>query len=198
MRTVGVVVNPIAGMGGRVGLKGTDDKVEEARERGAEPRAPQRAHAALTALRERAPDTTILTYADEMGEDEARDAGFDPVVVGSPGGEETTADDTRCAVHEFVERDIDLILFVGGDGTATDVAKALATADDPDASKIPVLGVPAGVKVYSAVFAVTPEVAGRVAADSATAQRARAGRHALALSAASGRDLLARVLEDRI
>ncbi|MUV61912.1 N-acetylglucosamine-1-phosphate uridyltransferase, partial [Halobacterium sp. CBA1126] len=50
MRTVGVVVNPIAGMGGRVGLKGTDGNVEAARERGAEQRAPERARDALDAL----------------------------------------------------------------------------------------------------------------------------------------------------
>ena len=165
MRTVGVVVNPIAGMGGRVGLKGTDGLVAEARERGAEPRAPERATAALAALRERAPETTILAYGGVMGEDEAREAGFDPVVVGTPEDEETSAADTRQAVREFVERGVDLILFVGGDGTATDVAESLDEADAPGADRTPVLGVPAGVKVYSAVFAVTPAAAGRVAAD---------------------------------
>jgi predicted polyphosphate/ATP-dependent NAD kinase len=175
MRTVGVVVNPIAGMGGRVGLKGTDGKVAEARERGAEPRAPQRATAALAALRERAPDTEILAFGGLMGAGEAREAGFDPEVVGEPANGqaddreeevlETTAEDTRRAVREFAARGVDLILFVGGDGTATDVAEALDAADTSDGSEIPVLGVPAGVKVYSAVFAVTPEAAGRVAVD---------------------------------
>ncbi|MFC3478957.1 ATP-NAD kinase family protein [Halobacterium litoreum] len=160
MRTVGVVVNPIAGMGGRVGLKGTDGNVAEARERGAEPRAPDRARDALAALHEHAPDADVLAYGGEMGEFEARDAGFDPVVVGEPAGEETTAADTRDAVRAFAERDADLILFVGGDGTATDVAETL---DELDAD-VPVLGVPAGVKVYSSVFGVRPEAAGRVAA----------------------------------
>jgi len=148
-------------MGGRVGLKGTDGKVAEARERGAEPRAPDRAREALSALHDRAPGTELLAYGGEMGEDAARDAGFDPVVVGQPNGEETTAADTRAAVREFVDRGVDLLLFVGGDGTATDVAEALAELDAED---VPVLGVPAGVKVYSSVFAVTPEAAGRVAA----------------------------------
>ncbi|USZ76281.1 ATP-NAD kinase family protein [Halorussus vallis] len=205
MRRIGVVVNPIAGMGGRVGLKGTDGKVAEARERGAEPRAPERAVDALAALRSRvrgtrapaseeakdgaatSPDGTeqgaeILTCAGEMGEDEAREAGFDPTVVCSPAGEQTTvggaemtagdaettvgdsetsAEDTREAVRRFAEEGVDLILFVGGDGTAVDVAETL---DELDA-EIPMLGVPAGVKVYSAVFGVTPEAAGRVAAD---------------------------------
>ncbi|WP_137287566.1 ATP-NAD kinase family protein [Halorussus salinisoli] len=177
MRTIGVVVNPIAGMGGRVGLKGTDGKVEEARERGAEARAPDRAVAALRALAERNPDAEILTYGGEMGEREAREAGFDPNVVGGPASDEatadeattaetnavavrTTAEDTREAVRRFAAEGVDLVLFVGGDGTAVDVAETL----DERGAEIPILGVPAGVKVYSAVFAVTPEAAGRVAA----------------------------------
>jgi predicted polyphosphate/ATP-dependent NAD kinase len=160
MRRIGVVVNPIAGMGGRVGLKGTDGKVAEARERGAEPRAPDRARAALAALRERAPDAEIATYGGEMGERAADDTGFDPEVVGEPADAETSAADTREAVRALVEAGVDLVLFVGGDGTAVDVAETLAAID----ADVPMLGVPAGVKVYSAVFAVTPEAAGRVAA----------------------------------
>ncbi|WP_128475704.1 ATP-NAD kinase family protein [Halorussus pelagicus] len=169
MRTIGVVVNPIAGMGGRVGLKGTDGKVEAARERGAQPRAPERAVAALRALGERAgrardasddAGIELLTYGGEMGEREAREAGFDPQVVGRA-GEDTAAADTREAVRRFVAEDADLILFVGGDGTAVDVTEAL----DEAGAEIPILGVPAGVKVYSAVFAVTPDAAGRVAAE---------------------------------
>jgi predicted polyphosphate/ATP-dependent NAD kinase len=188
MRRIGVVVNPIAGMGGRVGLKGTDGKVTEARQRGADPRAPDRAVEALHALRERAPDAKILTYGGEMGETEAREAGFDPEVVGTPesdgtdAGEgrptDTTADDTREAVRRFGAEGVDLVLFVGGDGTAVDVAETLdeldadapseRSSDEPRLTsfdEIPILGVPAGVKVYSAVFAVRPEAAGRVAAD---------------------------------
>jgi len=165
---VGVVVNPIAGMGGRVGLKGTDGKVEEARARGAQPRAPGRASEALDALAAHAPDATVLAYGDPMGEREVREAGFDPVVVGTPGDGDvttardgtTTADDTKRAVEAFLDAGVDLVLFVGGDGTAVDVADAL----DARGADVPVLGVPAGVKVYSAVFAVTPAAAGRIAA----------------------------------
>ncbi|WP_436931128.1 ATP-NAD kinase family protein [Halosimplex halobium] len=167
MRRIGVVVNPIAGMGGRVGLKGTDGKVEEARKRGAEQRAPERARAALDALAETDASVEIYAFGGPMGEDAARAAGFDPVVVGEPESEtgangegETTPADTRAAVRAFVERGVDLILFVGGDGTAVDVAETL---DDLD-SETPVLGVPAGVKIYSSVFAVRPREAGIVAA----------------------------------
>jgi predicted polyphosphate/ATP-dependent NAD kinase len=164
MRRIGVVVNPIAGMGGRVGLKGTDGKVAEARERGADPRAPERAVEALRVLHEQAPDVQLSTYGGEMGELAAREAGFEPEVVGFPEGDdsteaETSATDTREAVRRFAEEGVDLVLFVGGDGTAVDVAEALNELD----AGTPILGVPAGVKVYSAVFAVTPEAAGRIA-----------------------------------
>jgi NAD+ kinase len=157
MRRIGVVVNPIAGMGGRVGLKGTDGKVAEARDRGAEPRAPGRAVEALSALRTSDDDVELLTWGDPMGAGAAREAGFDPTVVGSPAGTETTGEDTKAAVRAFVEREVDLVLFVGGDGTAVDVAEVVG-------EETPMLGVPAGVKVYSSVFGVSPRAAGRIAA----------------------------------
>ncbi|SDJ81815.1 ATP-NAD kinase family protein [Natronorubrum texcoconense] len=162
MESLGVVVNPIAGMGGRVGLKGTDGKLEEARRRGAEPRAPERAREALQALHRRTPEVTVYTAADVMGERAVRDAGYDPVVVYDPATAETTAADTRAAVEAFLERDVDLVLFVGGDGTAVDVARVLEKESD---DVTPMLGVPAGVKIYSSVFAVTPADAGRIAAE---------------------------------
>ena len=177
---IGFLLNPIAGMGGRVGLKGTDGKLAEARERGAEPRAPDRARRALLTLFERAPDTELFVAPDPMGASQARAAGFDPTEVeldrdttddvtdaeqaagGYTGGDPgTTRADTRAAVRAFCERGVDLILFVGGDGTATDVTEALTDAG----SHIPMLGVPAGVKVYSSVFAVSPEDAAVVATE---------------------------------
>ncbi|USZ73096.1 ATP-NAD kinase family protein [Natronosalvus halobius] len=189
METLGVVVNPIAGMGGRVGLKGTDGKVAEARRRGAEPRAPERAVEALEALARRRPELAVYTAAGPMGEDAARAAGYDPEVVYEPSGvvdggsesdeddrgnedsetndhgdsPETSADDTKAAVRAFLERDVDLVLFVGGDGTAVDVAEVLSGVDGE--RETPMLGVPAGVKIYSSVFGVTPADAGRVAAE---------------------------------
>ncbi len=173
---VGVVVNPIAGMGGRVGLKGTDGKVDEARARGADPRAPDRARRALTRLADGTPDATVSTVVDPMGERLVREAGFEPARVVDPfeGSEttgdrrvdpETTAEHTRQAVRAFRDAGIDLVLFVGGDGTATDVAAAL------EGSEVPMLGVPAGVKVYSSVFAVSPEDAADVAATFSRTER---------------------------
>lgn len=163
MRHIGVVVNPIAGMGGRVGLKGTDGKVEEARSRGAEPRAPDRARETLEALTAQTHDLRITTAAGVMGEDAARDVGIDPTVVyDTP--TETSAQDTRTAVEEFLACDVDLVLFVGGDGTAVDVAETITEVEQSSDSTTPMLGVPAGVKIYSSVFAVTPRAAGRIAA----------------------------------
>ncbi|WP_096391409.1 ATP-NAD kinase family protein [Halopenitus persicus] len=181
---IGVVMNPIAGMGGRVGLKGTDDKVAEARERGAEPRSPDRARRMLTRLAEHDASIRISTAGEPMGASIVRDAGFDPEVVYDPdsglpadvglpeGGEDdeaatssddryanasTSAADTTAAVEAFAAAGVDLVLFVGGDGTAADVATAL------QGTETPMLGVPAGVKVYSSVFAVSPEDAADVA-----------------------------------
>ncbi|MFB6151316.1 MAG: ATP-NAD kinase family protein [Haloarculaceae archaeon] len=159
MRRIGFVVNPIAGMGGRVGLKGTDGKVDRARDLGADPRAPERGTAALDALAATGTDVELSTYGPPMGESEARAAGFDPVVVGQPRREETSAADTRAAVGAFLDRGVDLVLFVGGDGTAVDVAETVAGLD----GDTPILGVPAGVKIYSSVFAVRPRAAGRIA-----------------------------------
>jgi predicted polyphosphate/ATP-dependent NAD kinase len=159
MVRIGFVVNPIAGMGGRVGLKGTDGMVERARELGAEPRAPERAVTALRALARHASDVELLTVGGVMGADEAREAGLDPTVVVEVGAE-TSSQDTKTAVEAFLEGEVDLVLFVGGDGTAVDVAKTVQDA----ASDVPMLGVPAGVKIYSSVFGVTPGDAGRIAA----------------------------------
>lgn len=159
MRTIGFVVNPIAGMGGRVGLKGTDGNVEEARRRGAEPRAPHRGVEALEALADAGEPVTVLTWGGEMGEDEAAEAGVDFEVLGEPESSDTTRADTVTAVEAFLERDVDVVLFVGGDGTAVDVYETIEAAD----GTTPMLGAPAGVKVYSSVFAVSPRAAGRIA-----------------------------------
>ena len=160
MRTIGFLVNPIAGMGGRVGLKGTDGMVERARELGATPRAPERGVEALESLAARAEEFDLLTWGGRMGESEATEAGVDHRVLGEPEAEETSSADTKGAVDAFLEQDVDLVLFVGGDGTAVDVFEVL---DEHDVDT-PMLGVPAGVKVYSSVFAVSPRAAGRIAA----------------------------------
>jgi predicted polyphosphate/ATP-dependent NAD kinase len=154
---LGLVVNPIAGMGGRVALKGSDDPelVALARARGVEPGAPARAIEALRALSAARDGLVLLTYPGEMGEREAREAGIDADVLGTI-GEVTTSADTRAAAAAMAAEGVDLLLFAGGDGTAVDVLEAIG-------DRIPVVGVPAGVKMHSAVFAVNPRSAGEIA-----------------------------------
>jgi len=153
---LGLVVNPIAGMGGRFALKGSDDPqlLEAARARGAVPVAPARALDALRPLAAHSDRLEVLASAGEMGEDEATSAGLEPEVLGSA-RTATSAEDTRAAAAAMADRGVDLLLFVGGDGTAVDVLEAIG-------DRVPVLGVPAGVKMHSAVFAVNPRSAGEL------------------------------------
>lgn len=155
---LGLIVNPIAGLGGAVGLKGTDgvSTALRALEMGAVPRAAPRAVEALRELG-RLDGLEVLTYPGPMGEDEARIAGLSPTVVGATDTSNTSAEDTRSAAKTMAEQSVDLILFVGGDGTARDVFRAVGDG-------IPALGIPAGVKMYSGVYATTPRAAGRAAA----------------------------------
>ena len=158
MTKVGLIVNPIAGMGGRVGLKGTDGEAVLARARRlhAPQEAPARAVQALQVLASAPGDLGILTCPAAMGEDEARAAGLSPTVIVDPTDGHTTAADTRRAALEMVRRGVDLLLFAGGDGTARDILDAIGDST-------PVLGIPAGVKIHSAVFGLTPREAGRAA-----------------------------------
>ena len=156
--TLGLIVNPIAGMGGSVGLKGTDTAaiLSEARARGAEPQAAQRAKVVLDALAAARPDLELLSAPGEMGERIAEDAGLCPIVVGAPAQGETGAADTRAAAEAMAAAGARLILFAGGDGTARDMAAALG-------DRMPVIGVPAGVKMHSAVYATSPRAAADLA-----------------------------------
>ncbi len=160
MRRIGFLINPIAGMGGRVGLKGTDGLVEEARARGADPRAPDRARRALEALAAAETDVLVCTWGGPMGERVAAEVGLASEVLGKPKSDETTAEDTREAVRAFLGAGVDVVSFAGGDGTAVDIAQTVETAR----ASTPILGIPAGVKVFSSVFAVTPEAAGEILA----------------------------------
>ena len=159
VKRLGLIVNPLAGIGGRVGLKGSDGAATVARalELGATPEAEQRARAALGYLKPLGSCLEILTYAGSMGEDAARWHQFDPVVVGRPSGGASTASDTRAAAALMVEAGVDLILFAGGDGTARDMLAAVGP-------NVTVLGIPAGVKIHSAAYAINPHSAGQLAA----------------------------------
>lgn len=195
---LGLVVNPVAGVGGPAGLAGSDgaDVQRSALERGASARASERAALALAAL---PVGTTVLTAAGTMGEDAVHAAGLSASVVYAPGSP-TSAADTSAAARALADAGATLILFAGGDGTARDVAEGMRprvvertervessradvetqprfvsvasapSLNDPQASGLhprletAALGIPAGVKMYSPVFAVSPRAAGGLAA----------------------------------
>ncbi|MCE4614267.1 MAG: ATP-NAD kinase family protein [Desulfurococcales archaeon] len=150
---VGLIVNPIAGMGGSVGLKGTDGEAyRRALELGAKPVSPGRIRYLLSLIKRR--DIFFLVAPKRMGENYVRDTDFRYEVVGSV-GEETSAEDTKRIAREIVANGIDLLVFVGGDGTARDIADAVDL-------KVPVLAIPSGVKMFSSVFVLSPNAAANI------------------------------------
>jgi predicted polyphosphate/ATP-dependent NAD kinase len=154
---LGLIVNPVAGMGGRVGLKGTDGLSIEARKLGAEPLSEARTLRALRRFGSARAGIAILAAGGAMGAAVAGEAGLLCQVVTQPGGDDTSAADTSAAVRAMVAAEVDLLLFAGGDGTARDI---YAITGD----RVPILGIPTGVKMQSAVFATSPEAAGDLVA----------------------------------
>ena len=157
LKKLGLVINPWAGVGGPAGLKGSDgaDTVAQALAAGVEPQANKRAAIALQALQEYAEQLEILCFAGEMGERVARAQGLQVTVVGAARAEPSIAADTERAAQTIRAAGADLIVFVGGDGTARNMVNALG-------DNFPVLGIPAGVKMHSACFAISPRAAGEV------------------------------------
>ncbi|MHA2003177.1 MAG: ATP-NAD kinase family protein [Candidatus Thorarchaeota archaeon] len=160
---IGLLVNPIAGMGGRVGLKGTDGVVEEAIRRGAEPVAAGRAADFLDALSQMQKigrvEISLVTCPDVMGEQVTRSSGLPHDVVDLDIDSETGPDDTRKCVVALYEAGVRLLVFVGGDGTARDILDAITKHALDD---LLVLGVPSGVKMYSGIFVINPRDAAEV------------------------------------
>lgn len=154
---MGFVVNPISGMGGRVGLKGTDGVLTEAIKKGAKPESPTKAVAFLKAFKSKLTSRSIpspawLTCSNAMGESEFLEAGYTQedfdIALRVP--ERTTAEHTMQAAEQFLRREVGVIVFCGGDGTARDLASVIR-------NHVPIVGIPAGVKMHSAVFGTHPE-----------------------------------------
>ncbi|MBU3902020.1 MAG: NAD(+)/NADH kinase, partial [Candidatus Thermoplasmatota archaeon] len=145
MKKIGFLINPVAGMGGRVGLKGTDGKVKEALKMGAKPVSFEKAKKTIECLKDYKNKMKIFTCSGEMGEKCLKD--FDYEIVHNP-PEKTTDEDTKRVCRKFLEKNVDLIVFCGGDGTAKDVYDVVGT-------KLPIIGIPSGVKMHSAVFGLT-------------------------------------------
>lgn len=165
MFRLGLIINPYAGLGGSVGLKGSDgDAIRtEAFARGAEMRAPQRMTRTLQCLQEFRDHIEIFCFAGDMGENAARALGFATTVIGSAEHSPSEASDTCSAATELMDQSVDLILFAGGDGTARLIADVIDTRQ-------PVLGVPSGVKMHSGVYAISPEAAGEIVKQLLTGQ----------------------------
>jgi len=150
-KAIGLVVNPVAGMGGSVGLKGTDgDMYKRALGLGAEPVTPKRTNDFLSRIEHR-DQIGLLVAPGKMGEKYVESLDIPSTVIGSV-GKETSAADTKRIAAEMVRRGVELLIFVGGDGTARDIHDAID-------AQVPVVAVPSGVKVFSSVFAVSARAA---------------------------------------
>jgi predicted polyphosphate/ATP-dependent NAD kinase len=175
---IGFLINPIAGMGGRVGLKGTDGVLDEALVRGAEPVANARAKEALERFMElyekqktvnqlKATSSKIdwYTCTGNMGHDVLNECRLTEVeefelheIYTPIEPLKTTGKDTQNACKQFINEGVNLILFCGGDGTARDVYTIVQDT-------IPILGIPSGVKMHSGVFATHTKYAGELLLD---------------------------------
>lgn len=160
---VGFLVNPVAGVGGRPGMKGSDEPERVAPILAGLPYdetpAFQRGFAFFAQLEPN--DKVLVSAPGPLGEDVLKAA----IACGGPIFEvardpawkgryrETTRDDTRRFVERLLLQDLDLLVFVGGDGTAVDVAGTIG-------DRLPILGVPSGVKMFSGVFAQSAAQAG--------------------------------------
>ena len=158
---VGVLVNPDAGLGGRLGFKGSDGRAKEARAAGAEDRAGPRMLQCMTKLQQLLNSglnrtdakPQFLTWQGRMGSDWLGDFKFTNIGK-SPS--ETTAEDTSILVSDLLSSEVDVIIYAGGDGTTRDIVNAM------NGDETPLIGVPGGVKMHSGCFAPTPNAAAEV------------------------------------
>ena len=154
---LGVIVNPFAGIGGALALKGSDGAQvrEKALAMGAEKKANEKMAKALSILDALSGKFTVVTAQGEMGESVCLALGLPHEVIYSPSCTQTEGEDSEKAAQAMLEANVDLLLFAGGDGTARNICNVVGAA-------IPVLGVPAGCKIHSGVYCVSPAAAGQV------------------------------------
>ncbi|WP_414827871.1 ATP-NAD kinase family protein [Alteromonas sp. H39] len=156
---LGVIVNPYAGIGGALALKGSDGKAirEKALAMGAKKQANEKMASALSVITAMNEQIQIKTAGGEMGQSVCEALGLACNVIYQPVAHQTEPEDTMSAARALVDDGIDLLLFAGGDGTARNICDSVG-------SDVSVLGVPAGCKIHSGVYSVTPTAAGEVVA----------------------------------
>lgn len=160
----GLIVNPVAGVGGPKGLKGSDGTLAgSALDKGAVLTSGHRACEAFDSLIAEAQDELlnlpdIMTCSGSMGEDALRLSGYRNFTIVYEVNDQTTGRDTTEAARVMKERGADIIVFSGGDGTARDVVRGVG-------EDFPVIGIPAGVKMYTGVFLNRPSDLGRAMLD---------------------------------
>ncbi|MEC7988314.1 MAG: NAD(+)/NADH kinase [Candidatus Thermoplasmatota archaeon] len=170
---LGLVVNPDAGLGGKLGFKGSDGRAAEARAAGAEDRAGPRMNQCLTHLSDLASSSlnragvhlTLVAWEGRMGATwvpDLKEEDHVSVVCSGSTPASTSPEDTARLVGELVKSGVDAILYAGGDGTTRDIVNALEAAG-PKAQTVALIGVPGGVKMHSGCFATTPKAAAEVA-----------------------------------
>ena len=155
VKKLGLIINPIAGVGGKVGLKGSDGSVtvEDALKKGGVFESNFRTLQALNELKSIKNDIELITFPSEMGQDAAEKSGLNHKVIGEIISGKTTKKNTQEAAEIMTQMEVDLILFSGGDGTARDI-------QDIVGETCPVVGIPSGVKMHSSVFGINPRVSG--------------------------------------
>lgn len=154
MKRIGLIVNPIAGMGGSVGLKGTDgDIFKKAIKMGAKPITPKRVRSFLSNLKNIG-NMLLLVAPGNMGANIVKETGMNFEIIGNI-NQETTAEDTKRIAKMMKQQNIELLIFCGGDGTARDIFDAIGLS-------IPVIAIPSGVKMFSSVFALNPKAAAQI------------------------------------
>ena len=154
---LGVVVNPFAGIGGALALKGSDGAEirEKALAMGAEKKANEKMAKALSILEALSGQFTVVTASGDMGETICESLGIPYEVIYMADAVQTEGEDSERAAKAMVDANVDLLLFAGGDGTARNICSVVGT-------QVPVLGVPAGCKIHSGVYCVSPSAAGQV------------------------------------
>lgn len=152
MLRVGLIINPFSGLGGSVALKGSDNVIDQALALGAEAKSSARTEQVLTELLAYKSSLEFVSASGAMGGDLLAQLGFQVAILDQKIPERSCSEDTKLAAASMLSDKVDLILFAGGDGTARDICSVVG-------SRVPVLGIPAGVKIHSAVYAVNPQSA---------------------------------------